>query len=122
MTDDKAADEPKKVGETIPPDSDAPTLDPRALYAFELIAGDAALTGALTDEVARILLDWAHDEIRRLVATTQEMNDCAAQASLAPKIRHLRRYLRKTARKSANEDNPSDALHDLLTASTYPEL
>ena len=33
-----------------------------ARHAFELIAGDAALTGALTDEAAQVLLDWALDE------------------------------------------------------------
>jgi hypothetical protein len=129
MTNDSPTDEPGKADGTAPPDSDATTipsgdqatLDSRAHRAFELIAEDAALTGALEDEAARVLLDWALDETQQLVAATQEMEECAAQAALAPKIRRLRRYVRRIARNSVNEDIPTDALHDLLTPPTYPE-
>ena len=129
MINDRTTDEPEEAGGTLSPDSDPmpiptgdhATLNSRARHAFELIAGDAALTGALTDKAAQVLLDWALDEIQRLVAATREMEESAAQAALAPRIRHLRRYLRRIARNSANRDNPTDALHDLLTPPTYPE-
>jgi len=129
MTNDSVIDEAEKTDSTGQPNSDAmaipsadhATLDSRAHRAFELIAGDAALTGALPDEAAQVLLDWALDETQQLVAATQKMEERAAQVALAPKIRRLRRYVRRIARNSANEDNPTDALHDLLTPPTYPE-
>ncbi|MEA3397888.1 MAG: hypothetical protein U9R05_10540 [Chloroflexota bacterium] len=129
MTNDRATDKPEKAdgivqpdaGATLIPSGDRATLDSRAHHAFELIAGDAALTGALTDEAAQVLLDWALDETQQLVAATQEMEECAAQAALAPKIRRLRCYLREIARNSADEDNPTGALRALLTPHTYPE-
>jgi len=79
------------------------------------------MTGALTDEAAQVLLDWEIDETHQWVAATQEMEECAAQAVLAPKIGHLQRYLRRVASNSAIIDSPTDALHDLLTPLTYPE-
>ena len=129
MTTDRTTDEPKEAGGTLSPDADAmpipsgdhATLNSRTRYAFELIAGDAALTGALTDEAAQVLLDWALDETQKLVSATQEMEERAAQAALTPKIRRLRRYLRSVARNSANKNIPTDALHDLLTPTTNPE-
>jgi hypothetical protein len=129
MTNDRVTDRPEKAGGPVQPDSDAitipsgdyATLDSRARHASELIAGDAALTGALTDEAAQVLLDWALDETQQWVAATREKEECAAQAALAPKIRHLRRYRHRVARDSANKNNPTDALHDMLTPPTYPE-
>ncbi|MCJ7551596.1 MAG: hypothetical protein MUQ30_18140 [Anaerolineae bacterium] len=44
------------------PTGDHATPDSRARHAFELIAGNAALSGWLTDEAAQVLLDWALDE------------------------------------------------------------
>jgi hypothetical protein len=128
MTNDRATGRPEKADGTVPPDSDAITTPqeiPRrwipARHAFELIAGDAALTGVLTDEAAQVLLDWALDRTQQWVAATREMEECAAQAALAPKIRPLRRYLRSVARDSATKNNPTDALHDLLTSPIYPK-
>jgi len=128
MTNDRTTDRPKKAGGTVQPDPDAiaipsgdhATLDSRERHAFELIAGDAALTGALTDKAAQVLLDWALDETQQWAAATREKEECAAQAVLAPNIRPLRSYLRRVARDNADEKNPTDALHDLLTPSTYP--
>jgi len=129
MTNDRVTDESEKADGIVQPDSgaipipagDRATLESRARRAFELIAGDAALTGALTDEAAQVLLNWALDETQQWIAATQDMEECEAQAALAPKIRRLRRYLRRIARNSADEDNPTDALHALLTPHTYPE-
>ena len=95
MTNDRTTEEPEETGGSLSPDSDAvpiatgdhETLDSRARYSFELITGDAALIGGLTDEAAQVLLDGALDEARRLVAPTRGMEECAAQAALASRIR-----------------------------------
>ena len=97
--------------------SQAPsTLDARAQRAFERIAGDAALTGALTDEDARLLLQWAKSEIRELVAATQDMADDEADDQISDQLQALRDELRAIARQSARADSPTAAVKAQLSA------
>jgi len=102
MTDNEETLSVEEPGSTSTPDSEGAVissekrraLESRAQRAFESIAEDAALTDALTDDAAKILLDWTLEETQRLAATTQEMENDAAQAALAPKLHHLRRFRR----------------------------
>lgn len=91
-------------------------VDARAQRAFERIAGDAALTGALTDDDARLLLQWAKAEIRDLVAATQDMADDEADAHISDELQALRGELRTIARQSARADSPTTAIKAQLSA------
>jgi protein-tyrosine phosphatase len=91
-------------------------LDARVQQAFERIAGDAGLTGDLTDAQAKALLAWAESEIRRLVQTTQGMEDARAWETLDPQLAALRRHLRDVARQSARAEHPMAALQAHLSA------
>ncbi|MGC9521138.1 MAG: protein-tyrosine phosphatase family protein, partial [Anaerolineae bacterium] len=67
------------ASEEAPDDPSAPddtsSLESRPRRAYERIAADPNLTGALTDDDARILLDWARDEVERLVGATDRMDE-----------------------------------------------
>ncbi len=89
--------------------------------AYEQIMEDEMLTSDLMDAEATILLQWAEKEITRLVNETRGMDEETAWRTLAPKLRYLRRHLRKIARCSAKADDPKAALQANLIPPTYPD-
>ncbi len=91
----------------------------REQLAYEQIMLDPNLTGDLIDEDATALLDWAQDEVARMVAETRGMDEDAAWEYLDPKLSQLRRAIRKIARRSAQADDPGAKLRELLD--TYPD-
>ncbi len=93
----------------------------REQLAYERIMLDPNLTGDLVDEDAKVLLDWAQDEVARLVAETKGMDDEAAWAYLDPKLSHLRRGMRKISKRSAQADDTGAKLRELLDTFTYPD-
>jgi hypothetical protein len=99
------------------PASNAPDICNRLQIAIERVIEDPALTGALTDDAALILLHWAETEIEQLALETAAMDDEEAWEHLNPALHRLRRYIRHTANTSADTDDPTGTLHRLLTAS-----
>ncbi len=93
----------------------------REQLAYERIMLDPNLTGDLIDEDAKVLLDWAQDEVARLVAETKGMDDEAAWAYLDPKLSHLRRGMRKISKRGAQADDTGAKLRELLDTFTYPD-
>jgi hypothetical protein len=100
-------------------DDDDEEIEVREQAAYERIMMDPNLTSDLIDEDAKVLLDWAQDEVARLVAETRGMDDGAAWADLDPKVSQLRREIRKIAKRSAQADDPSAKLRELLDI--YPD-
>ena len=96
-------------------------VEAREQLAYERIMLDPNLTGDLVDEDAKVLLDWAQDEVARLVSETKGMDDEAAWEHLDPKLSQLRRGMRKTAQRSARADDPGAKLRELLDTFTYPD-
>jgi dual specificity MAP kinase phosphatase len=96
-------------------------MEKRRQMAFERIAGDPMLTGDLTDAEAKILLDWADEEAQRLAAQTAGMDEDAAWSHLDPRLRDLRRTLRRIAKESADAENTAEALRQQLSRPDYPE-
>ncbi|MGC9395228.1 MAG: hypothetical protein ACP5J4_10265 [Anaerolineae bacterium] len=94
----------------------APHIQRRVQVAIERVAEDPALTGALADDEALILLHWAETEIERLVLETADMDDEEAWEQLNPALHTLRRYIRRAARTSADTDDPTVMLHLLLAS------
>jgi hypothetical protein len=94
----------------------APHIQRRVQAAIERVTEDPALTEALADAEALILLHWAETEIERLVLETADMDDEEAWEQLTPALRVLRRYIRRTARTSADTDDPAVMLHLLLAS------
>ncbi|MBN2393083.1 MAG: hypothetical protein JXR84_20305 [Anaerolineae bacterium] len=88
----------------------------RVQVAIERVAEDPALTGALVDDEALILLHWAETEIERLVLETADMDDTEAWEQLSPALHTLRLYIRRTANTSADADDPVGMLHLLLAS------
>lgn len=98
----------------------APKLQSRLETTFEHIAGDPGVTNDLLDDAARVLLDWAQDEVSRLVSQTAELDDDEADAALAPKLQSLRQYLRRTAHVCAANVEPAESLREMLSSPAYP--
>ena len=94
-------------------------IEAREQLAYERIMMDPNLTGDLIDEDAKTLLDWAQDEVGRLVAETRGMDDEAAWEYLGPKLSQLRREIRNISKRSAQADDPGAKLRELLDA--YPD-
>ncbi len=102
---------------TLSPDGEA-----WVLAAVERIAEDSSLTGDLADAEARVVLDWAQGEIRRLAAEMQSQDAGTLSTALSPKLRHLRRHIRRTVKLSAASDDPATMLQSLLRSPlAYPE-
>ncbi len=106
-----------RASDTPSTPEDTPALDRRTQKAYERIAADPNLTGALTDDAARILLNWAQDEVERLVAATAGMDEERAWDVLDPQLQRLRRHLRQAAEASADADRPKQRLRELLASS-----
>ena len=96
-------------------------VEAREQLAYERIMLDPNLTGDLVDEDAKVLLDWAQDEVARLVSETRGMDDEAAWAYLDPKLSHFRRGMRKISKRSAQADDTGAKLRELLDTFTYPD-
>jgi hypothetical protein len=89
-------------------------IQARAERAYARIRGDEGLTGSLTDDVARRLLDWAREEVVRLAAATEAMEAGEADAWLAARVGELRHHLRQIARSSAAAPSPEEAVRAQL--------
>lgn len=98
----------------------APELQNRLETTFEHIAGDPGVTNDLLDDAARVLLDWAQDEVSRLVSQTAGLTDTEAEATLAPKLKLLRQHLRRTAHLCAANSEPAKELSKMLSSPEYP--
>lgn len=94
----------------------APYMESRLQTAVERITGDPALTEALEDDAADVLLRWARAEVERLVLDTSALDDDAAWQILDPALHALRRYIRRAAKASADADDPVAALQALATS------
>jgi hypothetical protein len=88
----------------------------RAQAAYDQIAMDEGLTGALTDAAARPLLDRAQEEIVRLAAAADALDDAAGEAGLSGEVAALRKRLREIARQSAAAPAPKAAVLARLQA------
>jgi len=98
----------------------APELQSRLETTFEHISGDPGVTNELLDDAARVLLDWAQDEVSRLVVQTAGQTDTEAEATLAPKLKLLRQHLRRTAHLCAANAEPAESLRQMLSSPEYP--
>ena len=102
--------------------SDPPaSIGEREVLAYSRISEDAALTGDLTDDVAKVLLERAREEVHRLVAATAGLEEPEAWDYLDPRLDHLRQYLRRTAKLSSSSVDPNETLREYLDALTYPD-
>ena len=88
----------------------------RAQAAYARIAGDEGLTGSLTDDAARRLLNWARQEVVRLAAAAEDLEDAAGEAWLTAEMSALRGRLRQIARQSAAAPAPEAAIQTHLLA------
>ena len=95
-----------------------PDLQQRAQIAYERIAEDPNLTGALTDDAAHVLLRWSEDRIQRMVLETTGQDDERAQDVLDPKLRALRREVREMANAAADASDPVAQIQELIR--THP--
>ena len=93
-----------------------PEVEDWVQAAVERIAENPALTENLTDGAARVVLDWAQGEIRRLAIEARPQDAASASEVLRPKLRHLRRYIKRTAELSAVSDDPTAMLQSLLVS------
>jgi protein-tyrosine phosphatase len=100
----------------------SPDVEAWVLAAIEHFTEDPSLTGDLADAEARVVLDWAQGEIRRWGAEMRPQDVATLSTALSPKLRHLRRYIRRTVKLSAASDDPAAILQSLLHSPlAYPE-
>lgn len=94
-------------------------MEARWQRAWEQIVTDPALTDALTDTEARLLLEWARGEVTYLVGLTEELEDDELAAELlASPLRELRRHIQWAVKISAADPDPLATLQWLLTPMT----
>lgn len=91
------------------------TIDQCLQIALERIFSDPALTNPLRDPEARVLLDWAQQQVQCLVAETEELDEEDAWAWLNPRLRTLRHAVRRIAQCSAEADDPMTAVKRRLS-------
>ena len=90
-------------------------MEARWQRAWEQIVGDPALTDALTDTEAQVLLEWARGEVTYLVDVTEELDDDELAAELlASPLQALRRHIRWVVRLSAADPDTLATLKWLL--------
>jgi len=82
------------------------TTEKRLQRALERIYADPALTNALRDPEATLLLDWAQQQVSCLVAETESLDEEAAWDWLNPRLRWLRATVRRIAQHSGATDDP----------------
>mgnify|MGYP006285364315 CR=1 FL=1 len=83
---------------------------------------DPALTNPLRDAEATVLLDWAQEQVRCLVAETEGLDEEAAWDRLNPRLRRLRRTVRRIAVHSADAAEPLvEVRRRISRLSTYQE-
>jgi hypothetical protein len=70
----------------------------------------------LTDDAARRLLDWARQEVVRLSAAAEDLEDAAGEAWLTAEMSALRERLRQIARQSAAAPAPEAAVQAQVQA------
>jgi hypothetical protein len=96
--------------------------DERLQRALERIYADPALTNALRDPEATVLLDWAQQQVTCLVAETASLDEKAAWAWLDPRLRRLRETVRRIAQHSGDADNPlTEVRRRISRLTTYQE-
>ncbi len=98
------------------------TTEERLERALERIYADPALTNALRDPEATVLLDWAQQQVTCLVAETETLDEEAAWAWLTPRLRRLRDTVRRIAEHSSDADDPlTEVRRRISRLSTFHE-
>ncbi|MBN1486831.1 MAG: hypothetical protein JW981_04265 [Anaerolineae bacterium] len=95
--------------------------DDRILLAYERIMEDSSLTADLVDEDAKVLLSWAEDEVKRIIAGASRLEPEVAERIISQKLSYLRRYLRRIGRQCGSAENPAEMLETLLVSPDYPQ-
>ncbi len=70
----------------------------RVRRAAESILENEALSDGLDDDAASVLLDWGITLAKEIAASTAGMDDEAAEQAMYPRLRALRKMLRRTSR------------------------
>jgi HAMP domain-containing protein len=90
-------------------------IEERLQRALERIYADPALTDALRDPEATVLLNWAQQQAQCLVAETDTLDEEVAWSWLNPRLRRLRRTVRRIAQHSGDAEVPLDAVRRRLS-------
>jgi hypothetical protein len=74
------------------------TQQQRADAAIETLLENVSLTSELTDDAAKVLLDWGSDCVWRIARDTAHLNDAEVEEAMAPRLRATRRLMRSVSR------------------------
>lgn len=66
-------------------------VEKRLRREIEGLYGNEALTTSLDDSSAKILLQWAEDQVRKIVGTTEGLDDETADEKMYPQMKAIRR-------------------------------
>ncbi|MBN1874276.1 MAG: hypothetical protein JXA33_08590 [Anaerolineae bacterium] len=69
-------------------------LKPRESRAAESLLENEALTAALDDTAAKVLLDWGVACAKMIAQSTAGLDDLEAEEAMAPRLRAIRRFMR----------------------------
>jgi hypothetical protein len=73
-------------------------LQKRFHHVMGSMIGNESLFDSLDDDAAGVLFAWGEETAQRIVDETEGMDDAAAEAFLAPRLRALRVLLRAVSR------------------------
>lgn len=97
--------------------TDQSELERRKELAVEIILNDEGLTDDLTDEEAKILMDWGLRQAEALALSTQEIADQdEARLAIESEVHCIRQAMRRMSRQAGQAQDPLAELGRLLAA------
>jgi len=81
-------------------------VEQRLRRAMESLYGNEGLTADLDDSSALFFLGWAEGHVRRIVTSTMELEDAAADEVMAPRMKAIRRLARFVSQALSGQGDP----------------
>ena len=98
-------------------------MERRKQIAVEMILDSEGLTNDLTDEEARLLLDWGLHRAELYALATQDIADPdQARLAIARYTGDLRQIMRRLSRQAGQAADPLAELQNLLAAEAGEEM
>ena len=95
LPEDELPDSPATDSAPVSP---PPPEPPRVRRVVESLLENEALTDGLDDDAASVLLDWGITLAKEIAASTAGMDDEAAEQAMYPRLRALRKMMRRIRR------------------------
>ncbi len=112
----------KEAPEEQPPAEEQPMpkgmkdnrMEKRLQREIEGLYGNENLTTNLDDTSAKVFLKWAEDRVRNIVTSTEDLDDAAADESMYPRLKAVRRLARYVNQAIADQVAAPELLDKII--------